>query len=205
MTSAGNGQAAAELAFKIAKLVEERGWNQEDFAKFARLNRHTVRQILNAGPHRRLRNATVSQCAEALGLTVNELRSLPIERLLPRMHGKPPADTEALDLLQRQAVLPEFVAWLARNPDRSAELRSEEIHELLAMQEPGGLMTSLGVEYCVSRIERHRELLLKVKMLASSDQCELLEQLVDLMCDKVNQNRQNNDPRSLRNGVPSRV
>ena len=45
------------------------------------LNRHTVRQILHGGPKRRLRNATVSQCADALGLTVSELRTLPIERL----------------------------------------------------------------------------------------------------------------------------
>ena len=41
--------ASTELAFKIAKLVEERGWNQELFARISKLNRHTVRQILNAG------------------------------------------------------------------------------------------------------------------------------------------------------------
>jgi transcriptional regulator with XRE-family HTH domain len=92
--------AANELAYKIAKLVEERGWNQEDFARFTNLNRHTIRQILHAEPTRRLRNATVSSCAEALGLTVNELRTQPLERLLPRMHGKPAADDEALKLLR---------------------------------------------------------------------------------------------------------
>ena len=37
---------APELANKIARLVEERGWNQEDFARIANLNRQTVRQIL---------------------------------------------------------------------------------------------------------------------------------------------------------------
>ena len=68
---AGDGN---ELANRIAKLVEEKGWNQEDFARSADLNRHTVRQILHGGPKRRLRNATVSQCAAALGLTVDLAR-----------------------------------------------------------------------------------------------------------------------------------
>src|SRR5438094_6851271 len=111
------------LAAKIARLVEERGWNQEDFARISKLNRHTVRQILHGGPKRRLRNATVSQCAEALGLTVSELRNLPLERLLPRMHGKPPADEEALKLLYERSSLPELIGWLERNRDRAAELR----------------------------------------------------------------------------------
>ncbi|HEY8504908.1 MAG TPA: helix-turn-helix transcriptional regulator, partial [Gemmataceae bacterium] len=89
----------AELAGKIARLVEERGWNQEDFARIAKLNRHTVRQILQSDGRRRLRNATVSQCATALGLTVSELRNLPLERLLPRMHGKLARDEDALKAL----------------------------------------------------------------------------------------------------------
>ena len=42
--------ATVELANKIARLVEERGWNQEEFARIARLNRHTVRQILHPAP-----------------------------------------------------------------------------------------------------------------------------------------------------------
>ena len=60
---------AQDLANKIARLVEERGWNQEEFARIARLNRHTVRQILHPGGRRRLRNATISACARALGLS----------------------------------------------------------------------------------------------------------------------------------------
>ena len=63
--SAGPG---GDLANKIARLVEERGWNQEDFARISKLNRHTVRQILHGGPKRQLRNATIGQCAKALGL-----------------------------------------------------------------------------------------------------------------------------------------
>src|SRR5439155_6043846 len=131
MNGVALGSAGAELANKIARLVEERGWNQEDFARISQLNRHTVRQILHSGPKRRLRNATVSQCAEALGLNVSELRNLTLERLLPRMHGKPPADEEALQMLKDRAALPELVSWLKRNEERAAELRADEIHELL--------------------------------------------------------------------------
>ena len=177
--------ASTELAFKIAKLVEERGWNQEDFARISNLNRHTVRQILNAGPKRRLRNATVSQCAEALGLTVNELRTLPLERLLPRMHGKPPADEEALRLLHSRAVLPELLSWLERNQERSAEFRPDEITELLDMQADGGPLVRLGVEQCVEMIERRRELLSRVRMIAGTEFVELLEQFVGLVYDKL--------------------
>ena len=177
--------ASTELAFKIAKLVEERGWNQELFARISNLNRHTVRQILNTGPKRRLRNATVSQCAEALGLTVNELRTLPLERLLPRMHGKPPADEEALALLRSRAVLPELISWLERNPDRSAEFRPDEITELLDMQQESGPLVRLGVEQCVEMIERRRELLSRVRMIAGTEFLELLEQVVGLVYDKL--------------------
>src|SRR5436309_8091229 len=119
MNGVALGSAGAELANKIARLVEERGWNQEDFARISQLNRHTVRQILLSGPKRRLRNATVSQCADALGLTVSELRTLPLERLLPRMHGKPPADEEALKLLYERATHPDLVSWLDRNTNRA--------------------------------------------------------------------------------------
>ena len=31
---------------KISSLVEERGWNQEEFARITRLHRHTIRKIL---------------------------------------------------------------------------------------------------------------------------------------------------------------
>jgi transcriptional regulator with XRE-family HTH domain len=188
--AAADASGNQDLARKIAKLVEERGWNQEDFAKYCRLNRHTVRQILHPGPQRRLRNATVGSCAQALGLTVNELRTLPLERLLPRMHGKPPADDEALKVLYESATLPEFAAWLERNRERAAELRADDITELLAMQQPGGAMERLGVEHCVEEVERRRELLLQVKMIISTEYVGLLEQVVELVMHKINAGRQ---------------
>jgi transcriptional regulator with XRE-family HTH domain len=175
----------SELANKIARLVEERGWNQEDFARISQLNRHTVRQILHNGPKRRLRNTTVGQCADALGLTVSELRNLPLDRLLPRMHGKPPADEEALKLLYERAALPDLVSWIERNRDRAAELRPDEIQELLEMQAPGGPLEKLGVENCVEMIERRRMLVCRVKEIAGTEYIELLEQLVQLIFDKV--------------------
>jgi transcriptional regulator with XRE-family HTH domain len=183
--NAVTGGPGSELANKIARLVEERGWNQEDFAKISRLNRHTVRQILHGGPKRRLHNATVSQCATALGLTVSELRNLPLDRLLPRMHGKPPADEEALKLLYERAALPDLVSWLERNRERAAEFGPDEIQELLDMQGAGGPLDKLGVEHCVDLIERRRRLVTQVKVIAGTEYLELLEQLVRLMLEKV--------------------
>ncbi len=181
--------AGADLANKIARLVEERGWNQEDFARISQLNRHTVRQILHDGPKRRLRNTTVGQCAEALGLTVSELRNLPLERLLPRMHGKPPADEEALKLLYERAALPDLLSWIERNRERAAELRPDEIQELLDMQMPGGPLEKLGVENCVDLVERRRRLICQVKEIAGTEYIELLEQLVQLIYEKVKPRR----------------
>jgi transcriptional regulator with XRE-family HTH domain len=178
--------AGGDLARKISKLVEEKGWNQEDFARISNLNRHTVRLILHGGSKRKLRNATVSQCAEALGLTVNELRTLPLDRLLMRMHGKVPADEESLKLLYDRSTLPELVSWLQRNPDRAAELRPDEIEELLEMQAPGGPMERLGVEHFVELIERRRKLTAQVRMIAGTEYLETLETLVGLMFEKVN-------------------
>lgn len=181
----GAAAATGDLAYKITKLVEEKGWNQEDFARISNLNRHTVRQILLGGPSRRLRNATVSQCAEVLGLTVNELRTLPVEKLLPRMHGKAAADEEMLKLLEAQATLPELVSWLERNRDRTTELRPDEAVELLDMQNPGGPLERLGVEHFVDLIERRRVLLTQVRSLTGTEFFECLERIVGLMAEKV--------------------
>ena len=189
------------LAYKIARLVEEKGWNGEDFARISQLNRHTVRQILQsggdrpdkAGDARRLRNATVGQCAVAFGLTVNELRSLPLDRLLARVHGHPPGGEEALQLLADRATLPEFVTWLERNPDRAAAFRPDEVGEVLDLQAAGGPMERLGVEHFVGLIERRRELLRRVGVVAGTEYLAFLEQFVGLVFDKVQRSSDQGD------------
>lgn len=174
-----------ELAGKIARLVEERGWNQEDFARIAGLNRQTVRQILQ-GPHeRKLRNATVSACATALGLTVSELRTLPLERLLPRMHPSANGVAANRRRLYERATQPELVAWLERNPDRAADLTEAELDELLSLQGTGGPLTSFGVEHFVEMIDRKRRLTEQVAAIAGTEYLDVLEKLVGLMFEKV--------------------
>jgi transcriptional regulator with XRE-family HTH domain len=178
------------LAGKIARLVEERGWNQEDFARIANLNRHTVRLIVRNGGGRRLRNATVSQCAAALGLHVNELRDLPLERLIPRMHGdRGPLDEAGLKKLSERATTPELRSWLERNPERAAQITAEEADELLAMEGANGPLSRASVEHGVELIERRRRLLRRVTAIAATEHIDLLEQLVNLLFEKVQVSR----------------
>lgn len=184
-----NGQTqigAADLAAKIARLVEERGWNQEDFARIAGLNRQTIRQILQQNGDRRLRNATVSACAKALGLSVSELRSWPLERLLPRMRSHRPTEgSTTLQRLYEQATQPELLAWMERNPERARQLAEDEIDELLSLQGTGGPLTSFGVEHFVELIERKRKLIQQVHAIAGTEYLDLLEKLVGLLYEKV--------------------
>jgi transcriptional regulator with XRE-family HTH domain len=182
-TVSGN---ASELAGKIARLVEERGWNQEDFARGTHLNRQTVRQILNQNGQRRLRNATISACAKALGLSVSELRDRPLEQLLARMNRPAPADDdEHLRRLYEQATQPEVMTWIENQPDRARQLSQEEIAELLSLQGTGGPLTSAGVEHFVGLIERKRRLIQQVHAVAGTDYLELLEKFVGLLYEKV--------------------
>jgi len=180
----------AELVRKIKRLVEERGWNQEEFARIARLNRHTVRQILVGDEPRRLRNATVSACARALGLTVSELRNHSLERLLPRMIAG--SASSADDLLRRkyaEVTMPELRAWLERNPDRARQLSEDELEELLAFQGPEGPLSAIGVEVFVQRMERRRRLVEQVRAIAATEYLGLLEQIVELLHDKIRPSR----------------
>jgi transcriptional regulator with XRE-family HTH domain len=180
-----SGSDGSELSFKIGKLVEEKGWNQEDFARISHLNRHTVRQILNGGPKRRLRNATVSQCAEAFALTVSELRSMPLDRLLARVHGKRAADEGALKLLYDEATLPDLIHWLERNKDRATEFRLDEVREILEMQGTGGPLERLGVEQFVEMLERRREVLDQVRLISGTEFFHCVETMVGLIAEKV--------------------
>jgi len=185
-----NGQIlgnTVDLASRIARLVEERGWNQEDFARITGLNRQTVHQILaHTVGERRLRNATVAACANALGLTVHELRSLPLERLLLRMNNRQSGgEEETNSRLYEQATQPELRAWLERNPDRARQLNADEMDELLSLQGTGGPLTSLGVEHFIAQIERKRRLLERVHAIAGTEYVDFLEKFVGLLYEKV--------------------
>jgi transcriptional regulator with XRE-family HTH domain len=171
------------LCAKIARLVEERGWNQEEFARNADLNRLTVRSIFQGG-QRRLHNATVSACARALGLSVNDLRNLPLDRLLPRMHT-PVAAGESVRLLYERVAQPELMGWIERNPDRAARLTPQEIDELLSLQGTGGPLTAFGVAHWVELIERKRRLLEQAATIAGTEYLDLLEQFVGVLYEKI--------------------
>ncbi len=173
-----------DLCPKIARLVEERGWNQEEFARIANLNRLTIRNIFLGG-QRRLHNATVSACARALGLTVAELRTTPLERLTARIHASPPPALDARKRLFEQATQPELLAWLERNQERAAQLTAEEMDELLSLQGTGGPMTAFGVAHFVELIERKRRLIEQTVAIAGTEYIDLLEQFVQLVYEKI--------------------
>jgi hypothetical protein len=186
MSMEETSSAQADLALKIKRLVDERGWNQEEFARMTRLNRHTVRQILAQGSQRRLRNSTVSACAKALGLTVHELRTVPLEKLLPRMvEGAAGGVDDVVRRMYDQATQPELRSWMQRNPDRARQLSEDEMDELLSLQGTGGPLTAFGVEGFVQRIERRRKLVQQIQAIAGTEYLELLEQLVGLLYEKV--------------------
>jgi transcriptional regulator with XRE-family HTH domain len=186
MNDRGPDNHTNELANKIARLVEERGWNQEDFARIANLNRQTVRMILQPTGERRLRNATIGRSAKALGLSVNELRTLPLELLLPRMRGQHPSHSnETLHRLYEQATQPELLAWIERNPDRAKLLSAAEIDELLSLQGTGGPLTKFGIEHFVELIERKRRLIDQVQVIAGTEYLELVEKMIQLVYEKV--------------------
>jgi transcriptional regulator with XRE-family HTH domain len=173
------------LAAKIARLVEERGWNQEDFARITKLNRQTIRLIL-LGRGRKPHNATVQACAKALGLSVHELRSLPLEQLLLRIRGQSSHDDDStFQRLLESAEQPDLRAWLERNPQRARRLSMSEVDELLALQEQGGAITAIGVERFVELLERKRDLIEKIRILAGTEYLNLLEQLVDVLYQRV--------------------
>jgi transcriptional regulator with XRE-family HTH domain len=176
----------ADLVAKIALLVKERGWNQEDFARIAGLNRQTARQIMLQLGNRRLRNATIGACAKALGLTVSELCNLPLERLLPRMNVQPHANgDDKLRHMYEQATQPELLSWMERNPERARQLTDQQIDELLSLQGTGGPLTNYGVEHFVELLERKQKLIQQVHAIAGTEYIGLLEQMVSLVYDKV--------------------
>ena len=171
------------LCAKIARLVQERGWNREEFARIADVNRLTIRSIFQE-QSRKLHNATISACARALGVSVHDLLTQPLEKLLPRMRLPLPS-TESLRLLYEQATQPELLAWLKDNPERAAQLRAEEIDELLSLQGTGGPLTAFGVAHHVEQIERRRKILEQAAVIAGTEYVDLLEKFVALLYEKI--------------------
>ncbi len=168
------------LQNKIAALVEERGWNQEEFARITRLHRHTIRKIL-LGPAFKLRNATVESCARALGISVHDLHQRPLDFLLHQIRqSNAPELGRHFQRLQDQAYQPDLKSWIERNPERARTLSSKDADELVLFQKSGNFNTS-SLEAFVIRLERKRRLLEKIHHLQSSKNLELLEQMVDLM------------------------
>ncbi|HMP02207.1 MAG TPA: helix-turn-helix transcriptional regulator [Gemmatales bacterium] len=167
---------------KIALLVRERGWTQSEFAERAGLNRLTARKIL-LDPTARLQAGTLHACASALGLTVHELVQTPVERLLspatvPDSVARP-SDAEL------QAEQPVLWDWLQRHPERAARFSDAELAELASLHGTGGPLTEEGVEHFTDLIARRRDLLHRVSVIASTDYLPLLEQLVELLYEKV--------------------
>ncbi len=177
------------LTEKIARLVAERGWNQLEFARRTGLNRNTARAILSR-PGKKLRNQTLRRCADALGVSVHELRDLPVAALIQRLangEALPAAPRQANDaeLALAYAAQPELRGWMERNPDRGRGLRAAEIEELLSLHATGGPLTPAGIEHFITQIERRRALLQRVTALAGTEYLDLLEPLVNLMWEKV--------------------
>lgn len=175
--------ADVPLGAKIARLVRERGWNQEAFARIADLNRLTIRSILQ-GPPRKLHNATVGACAHALGLSVHDLLSQPLDKLLVRMRVPVPVK-ESLRVLYEQATQPELLAWIENHAERAADLTPAEIDELLSLQGTGGPLTAFGVAHYVEQIERRRKILEQAAIVASTEYIDMLEQFVGLLYEKI--------------------
>lgn len=170
------------LSAKIARLVEERGWNQEEFARNAGLHRLTARQIL-LGSDRRLQNATVQACAQALGLSVHDLRSQPLEMLLRRQGAPVVAAAARRDY--ESAMQPELRIWLERNPERASRLTPDEMDELLSLQGTGGPLTPFGIAHFVERIERRRRIVEQAVAVAGTELVDLLEQFVGILYEKI--------------------
>src|SRR5262249_25088959 len=124
-------------------------------------------------------------CANALGLSVSELRDEPLDRLLARVGGTQSAvGDNHLKRLYDRATHPDLLTWLERNPDRARQLSAEEIDELLSYHDSASLNAS-GVEGFVERLERRRRLIQRLHVVARTEYLDLLEQLVQLLYEKV--------------------
>jgi transcriptional regulator with XRE-family HTH domain len=168
------------LSAKIARLVQERGWNIEDFARQSRLHRLTVRQILRGG-RRKLHTATVAACAQALGFTPFELQTEPLDRLLARIRAEP---AQRQRLFERP-LHPELRVWLERHPQRAMQLSDSELDELAALGDSAEMLNAFTIAHAVERIERRRAIMQRAAAIAGTEYVDLLEQFVTLLYEKI--------------------
>jgi len=178
-----NGQLwekADDLSDKIACLVREKGWTQQEFARRAGLSRQTAREILAQPGPRSLRNRTVFGCARALGIRVQDLRGQSVQELLGAL--PPRSWLEAADG-HDLATQPVVRTWLEDHPDHAAQLTFDELRELLSMQGTGGPLTAQGVDQAVAELKRKQRLVERVQVLACTEYLEVLERVVDGLFD----------------------
>ena len=148
------------------------------------LNRQTVR-LFQQPRKRGLHNATVSACAKALGLSVNELQArLSNTCCRTCIARRRSARRRSIPLYDR-ATQPEVLTWITAEPPAHRQLTDLEVNELLSLQGTGGPLTTIGVEHYVGLIERKRKLLGRVHAVAGTEYLNLLEQLVELLYEKV--------------------
>lgn len=171
------------LRSRIAALVRERGWCQNEFAQKAGLSLQTAREILEGSSPRRLRNRTIFGCAQALGLSVADLRS-EVKPGPGDFHLSINSPSKAIwryDL----ATQPEVKNWLQDARCEAAKYTFEEIEELTSIQGTGGPLTAEGLEAARTLLDRKRELLRRVHAIAGTEYLELLEDMVSLLFKKV--------------------
>lgn len=173
-------QEATSLQQKIARLITQKGWNQEDFARISRLNRHTVRTIM-LGKEVKLRNSTLESCARAFGFTPDQLIQSPLELLLSKLDtNQTPVQQQRYRRLLEGITREELKNWMEKHPDRARLLESSAIDEILSFQtnpsfNPGNLET------LILRLERKARILEKVRHLNHPRHLEVLEHLLDTM------------------------
>jgi transcriptional regulator with XRE-family HTH domain len=171
------------LSGKIAALVRERGWCQREFARRAGLSVQTVREILEGSCSRRLRNRTIFGCAQALGITVAQLRG--------ESHLDSPEKAEAhnpllaQDLRYDMATQPCVKEWLQDRRKEAADYTREEIGELLSMQGTGGPLTAEGLAAERRRLERKRDLINRVHTIAGTEYLGLLECVIGWLFERI--------------------
>jgi len=173
-------QEATSLQQKIARLISQKGWNQEDFARISRLNRHTVRKIV-LGKEFKLRNSTLESCARAFGLTPDQLTHSPLELLLSKLDtNQTPVQQQRYRRLLEGITREELKHWMEKHPDRARMLDSAAIDEILSFQKNPSFNQG-NLETLILRLERKGRILEKVRHLNHPRHLEVLEHLLDTM------------------------